>query len=57
MKREEFLEKAVLDITCTLLAHHAGAWKQQIDKAIEIAQYLTTQVHGEYIEPFRDNVD
>jgi hypothetical protein len=46
MTREEFLEKAVLDITCTLLAHHAGAWKQQIDKAIEIAQYLTTQVHG-----------
>jgi hypothetical protein len=57
MTREEFLEKAVLDITCTLLAQNNGAWKLQIDKAIEIAQYLTTQVHGEYIEPFRDNVN
>lgn len=47
MTREEFLEKAVLDITCTLLAHHAGAWKQQIDKAVEMAGYLTTKVYGE----------
>lgn len=55
MKREEFFEKAVIEITASLVGQ-SGAWKAQIDKAIEMAEYLTTKVHGEYIPPFTERV-
>ena len=47
MNREEFFQKAVIEITASLVGQ-SGAWKAQIDKAIEMADYLTTQVYGEH---------
>ena len=47
MKREEFFERAVIEISAALMTQ-PGAWKQSLDKAIEMAQYLTTQVYGEH---------
>lgn len=46
MKREEFYQRAVLELAGAMVNN--GAWKVQLDKAIEMAQYLTTQVYGEH---------
>ena len=45
MTRAEFYEKAVIELAAALATQ--GAWKAQIDKAIEMAKYLTTAVYGE----------
>ena len=47
MNREEFFLKAVIDISSAMMTQ-PGAWKQSLDKAIEMAQYLTDQVYGEH---------
>lgn len=47
MNREEFFTKAVIEIAASM-STQSGAWKFQMDRAIELAQYLTTQVYGEY---------
>lgn len=47
MNREEFLLKAVIELSAAMTGQ-SGAWKAQLDKAIEMAQYLTTQVYGEH---------
>ena len=46
MNREEFFKKAVLEISGAMMTQ-PGAWKQSLDKAVQAAQYLTTQVYGE----------
>lgn len=56
MNREEFFEKAVIELSAAMMTQ-PGAWKQTLDKAIEMAEYLTTKVHGEYIPPFIERVD
>jgi hypothetical protein len=45
MKREEFFDNAVIQLA-TALAIQSGAWKQQLDKAIDMAEYLTEQIYG-----------
>ena len=45
MNREEFFQKAVIELSAAVTP--VGAWKIQIDKAIEMADYLTTKVYGE----------
>ena len=45
MKREEFYQRAVLELAGAMVNN--GAWKVQLDKAIEIADYLTFKVYGD----------
>jgi len=45
MNREEFRLKAIIELSANLVP--VGPWKIQIDKAIEMAEYLTTQVYGD----------
>ena len=40
MTRQEFYLKAVIELSATM-AIQSGAWKQQLDKAIDMAEYLT----------------
>jgi hypothetical protein len=47
MKRGEFFHNAVIQLAAAL-ATQSGAWKAQMDKAEEMAGYLTTKVYGEY---------
>ena len=47
MNREEFFQKAVIEISAAMTGQ-SGAWKAQLDKAIEMAQYLTEQIYGEH---------
>ena len=44
MNREEFFQKAVIEMSSRVTP--VGAWKAQIDKAIEMADYLTTKLYG-----------
>jgi hypothetical protein len=46
MTREEFFLKAVIELSANM-PPMSGALKQQLDKAIEMAQYLTQAVYGE----------
>ena len=46
MKREEFFDNAVIQLAAAM-ATQSGAWKAQMDKAVEIAGYLTTKLYGE----------
>jgi hypothetical protein len=46
MKRGEFFDNAVIQLAAAL-ATQSGAWKSQMDKAVEMAGYLTTKVYGE----------
>lgn len=50
MNREEFFLKAVIEISGAMMVN-PGAWKLSIDKAIEMAQYLTTAIYGEQSSP------
>ena len=50
MKREEFFERAVIEISAALMTQ-PGAWKQSLDKAVQAAQYLTTAIYGEQSSP------
>ena len=45
MTREEFFLKAVIELSANMVP--VGPWKIQIDKAIEMAQYLTQAVYGQ----------
>jgi hypothetical protein len=45
MKREEFFDNAVIQLAAALATQ--GAWKAQMDKAVEMAGYLTTKLYGE----------
>jgi hypothetical protein len=56
MTREEFFLKAVIELSAAQMVAQPGGFKAQMDRAIEIAQYLTTSIYGEYIEPFKENV-
>ena len=52
MTREEFRLKAIIEIGSNMamssnLTTGSNAWKQQIDRAIKMAEYLTEQVYGE----------
>lgn len=47
MNREEFFQKAVIELSAAVMTQ-PGAWKQSLDKAIEMAQYLTEQIYGEH---------
>jgi hypothetical protein len=46
MRREEFFDNAVIQLAAEL-ATKSGAWKAQMDKAVEMAGYLTTKLYGE----------
>lgn len=46
MTREEFFDNAVIQLAAAM-ATQQGAWKAQMDKAVEMAGYLTTKVYGE----------
>jgi hypothetical protein len=51
MTREEFRLKAIIEIGSNMamssnLTTGSNAWKQQIDRAIKMAEYLTEQVYG-----------
>ena len=50
MKREEFFERAVIEISAALMTQ-PGAWKQSLDKAVLMAEYLTTAIYGEQSSP------
>lgn len=52
MKREEFYQRAVLELAGAMVNN--GAWKVQLDKAVEMAEYLTLKLYG---EPFTTKVD
>lgn len=45
MTREEFRLKAIIELSANMVP--VGPWKIQIDKAIEMAEYLTTKVYGQ----------
>jgi hypothetical protein len=47
MNREEFFTKAVIELSAAMMAQ-PGAWKLQLDKAVQAAQYLTDQIYGEH---------
>jgi hypothetical protein len=42
--KEDFFETAVIELAAAL-ATQPGAWKAQMDKAIEMAEYLTKQMN------------
>lgn len=46
MTREEFRLKAIIELSAKMVP--VGPWKIQIDKAIEMAEYLITKVYGEH---------
>jgi hypothetical protein len=50
MNREEFFTKAVIELSAAMMAQ-PGAWKLQLDKAVQAAQYLTTAIYGEQSSP------
>ena len=50
MKREEFYQRAVLELAGAM-ATQSGAWKVQLDKVLQMAEYLTYEVYGEWILP------
>jgi len=56
MTREEFRLKAIIELAANMVP--VGPWKIQIDKAIEMAEYLTTKVYGEESDeiPFNTRV-
>lgn len=56
MTREEFYLKAVIELAAAQMVAQPGGFKTQMDRAIDIAEYLTTKIYGEYIEPFKENV-
>lgn len=45
MNREEFFQKAVIELSAAVMTQ-PGAWKQSLDKAIDMADYLTTKLYG-----------
>jgi len=45
MTREEFRLKAIIELSANMVP--VGPWKIQIDKAIEMAEYLTIKVYGQ----------
>jgi len=47
MTREEFFLKAVIELSAAQIVAQPGGFKAQMDRAIEIAQYLTTAIYGE----------
>ena len=49
MKREEFYQRAVLELAGAMVNN--GAWKVQLDKVLQMAEYLTFEVYGEWILP------
>ena len=56
MNREEFFKKTVIELAAAMVNN--GAWKVQLDKAIEMAEYLTIKVYGEESDeiPFNTRV-
>jgi hypothetical protein len=46
MTREEFRLKAIIELAAAMTSQ-SGAWKAKLDMAIEMAEYLTTQVYGQ----------
>lgn len=54
MTREEFRLKAIIELSAAQMVAQPGAFKPQMDRAMEIAEYLTTKVYGEWTMP-KDN--
>ena len=49
MKREEFYQRAVIELSAAMVNN--GAWKLQLSAAMQMAEYLTFEVYGEWILP------
>lgn len=50
MTREEFRLKAIIELAAAQMVAQPGAFKPQMDRAMEIAEYLTTKVYGDELQ-------
>ena len=48
MNREEFFLKTLIELSAAMVNN--GAWKVQLDNAVEMAEYLTTKVYGDKLQ-------